>query len=441
MRRSVLIPLLVLCAVFSGGATSAPATAEPARAATPGGAAAQALDGMGQRGPRFRRTAIDRELAGAAFGVVADLDGRGPRELVVSGFGTLEGTEISDGTVVAYTRGSKQKWTRRTVVPQRAGITFPNEVLVDDVDGDGDADVVVPGGFFICALAGRSCGSLTWWEQRGRRFRRHTLVAPGAPAFYHRVLLRDLDGDGRRDLLTVAETAASAHVEVYAGTDGPARFERTPTVLASGGGSLPILRDVDRDGDLDIVSGQYFDRSASFVWFERVDALEPAQRFGVWVRHVMAAGLGGVIQVLHVPGLGLVGSNHTNTTSGPPGTAESGLYLLRPRADPRLPWRTTLLSHGIVSRGDTALGQQQGAPGVLGYGDVDRDGDRDLVVSGDGDPRLFWLDRTGPQRFVTRVVRRGFGQAGGAAVIRRRHHSEVFFTSYDDNSVNLFRLR
>lgn len=400
------------------------------------------------RDPGFQRQVVDGALPGAAFGVVADLNGRGRKELVVSGFGRIKGQSIPNGTVVSYRRARDGHWIRRTIVPRSAGILFPGEVLVDDIDGDGDQDVVVPGGFFICAVAARTCGSLTWWEQRprmrhGRRWKQHTLVAPGAAAFYHRAILRDLDGDGIRDLLTVAETAGTAQVEVFAGTASGDRFETTPTVLSAGGGSLPILHDVDGDGDEDIVSGQYFDRSASFVWFERVAPPSPAARFGSWTRHVMVTGLGGVIQVAHVPGLGLVGSNHTNTTSGPPGTAESGMYLLTPGTDPRLPWTTTLLSEGIVSRPDTAAGQQQGAPGVFGYGDVDGDGDTDLVVSGDGDPRLIWLERTGRRTFATSVVRPGFGQAGGAAVLDsdRDGRAEVFFTSYDDDSVNLFEWR
>lgn len=428
-RRAAFVGLLGASLILN--AAAAPSLAE--RVATP----------RSER-PAFKREVVDEHLPGAAFGVVADLIGSKAPELVVSGFGIREGSVNPSGTVVAYRRAASGAWSRSTIVPKRAGILFPNEVLVDDVDGDGDADVIVPGGFFICALSVSNCGSLTWWEQRpGGRWRRHTLVPSGAPGFYHRVILRDLDGDGRRDLLTVAETAATAQVEVFAGTSGRDRFAKQPVVLALGGGSLPILYDADGDGDEDIVSGQYFDRTASFVWFERTAPPSSLARFGVWVRHVMAVGLGGVIQTGFVPGLGLVGSNHTNTTSGPPGTAESGVYLLRPQADPRLPWRTTRLSDGMVSRSDTAAGQQQGAPGVFGHGDVDGDGDTDLVVSGDGDPRLFWLERIGKRRFATRVVAEGFGQAGGAAVLDadRDRVSEVFFTSYDENSVNLFTLR
>ncbi|WP_372735610.1 FG-GAP repeat domain-containing protein [Nocardioides sp.] len=436
MRR--LLPT-GLIAVLLATAVSLPL---PAPARVPGHEGARAATDSGD--PRFIRKAIDTELTGAAFAVAADLDGRGRREVVVSAFGKIQGTSIPNGTIVSYRQRKDRSWRKRTIVPASAGIVWPGEPLVADVDRDGDQDVVVPGGFFVCTIAVRTCGSLTWWERldtKRPRWRQHTLVAPGAVAFYHRAILRDLDGDGRQDLLTVAETAAHAEVQVFPGIDGPARFSTSPVTLSLGGGSLPILHDADGDGDLDIVSGQYFDRSASFVWFERVVDPNPLQRFGVWTRHVMATGLGGVIQVEHVPGLGLVGSNHTNTTSGPPGTAESGIYLLEPDGDPHLPWRTTLLSSGIVSRADNGAGQQQGAPGVFGYGDVDLDGDRDLVVSGDGDPRLFWLDRVGPKKFVTRVIKPGFGQAGGGAVLRRQGRAEVLFASYDDSSVNLFRLR
>jgi hypothetical protein len=403
----------------------------------------------GDRDPFLRRKLVDDKLTGAAFGIAADLDGKGGKELLVTSFGKLNGTAVVHGSVVSYRRTAKGAWRKRTIIPTSAEIRFPNEPLVDDVDGDGDQDVLVPGGFFICAATAEpNCGSLTWWEQRPRmrpskRWKQHNIVAPGATRFYHRILLHDLDGDGLRDLITVGETPGDAQVEVFAGTDDADRFATTPTTLAQGGGSLPILHDADADGDLDIVSGQYFDRSASFVWFEQTVPASPVARFGGWTRHNMVVGLGGVIQVAHVPGLGLVGSNHTNTTSGPPGTAESGMYLLEPGADPRAPWNATLLSEGIVSRPDTAAGQQQGAPGVFDFGDLDSDGDIDLAISGDGDPRLIWLERTGPKTFTTRVIKSGFGQSGGGAILDtdRDGRMEAFFSSYDDSSVNLFEIR
>jgi hypothetical protein len=260
-------------------------------------------------------------------------------------------------------------------------------------------------------------------------------VAPGAVEFYHRAELADLDGDGHRDLLTVAETPASATTVVFPGTGKG--FSTTPVPLAEGLGALPVVTDVDGDGDLDVASAQYFSRNGSFAWLERVSDAG----FGGYVKHVMVADLGGAIQLSKVPGVGWVGTNHTNTTSGPPGTATSGVYLLTPGPDPRLPWSARLLSSGIASRPDTALGQQQGAPGVFGWGDVDGDGDTDLGVSGDGDRRLFLLRQTAPGRFRTEVVADQRGQAGGGQVVRGLGRPALLFSSYDAGRVLLYRER
>lgn len=89
-------------------------------------------------------------------------------------------------------------------------------------------------------------------------------------------------------------------------------------------GSLPTVQDADGDDDdLDVASAQSFSRNGSAPWLEQVAP-------GVWVKHVMVADLGGSIQLSNLPGVGWVLTNHTNTTSGPPGTTESGVYLLTP---------------------------------------------------------------------------------------------------------------
>jgi hypothetical protein len=83
-----------------------------------------------------------------------------------------------------------------------------------------------------------------------------------------------------------------------------------------------------------------------------------------------------------------------------------------------------------------------GAPGVFGTGDLDADGRTDVVLSGDGDPRVFWLRNLGQGAFETVTVADDRGQAGGAVVVdtdgdRRK---EVLFNSYEANSVELYRL-
>ena len=290
-------------------------------------------------------------LPGAAFSTAADLDGDGQPEVIATSFGKVSGFGPTGGGTVAAYRQHGKRWTRTDVIRPSDGMQFPNEPTLTDVDGDGLVDLIEPGGFFICT----PCGSLSWWQQGPLgTWTRHDLVPVGNPAFFHKAVVRDLDGDGLRDLLTVAETAGSATTMVFPGTKGG--FSTTPVPLAEGLGSLPTVVDVDGDGDLDIAGAQYFSRNGSFAWLERLGG----PGFGVYAKHVMVADLGGAIQLSKVPGVGWVGTNHTNTTSGPPGTAREGVYLLTPGADPRLPWTARLISTGIVSRADTGGGQQQG---------------------------------------------------------------------------------
>jgi hypothetical protein len=370
------------------------------------------------------REEVVGQLPGAAFSTLADLDGDGRPEVVANSFGTVTGFGPTAGGTVASYRRDGRRWLRTAVVTPADGIQFPNEPTLTDVDGDGRVDLVQPGGFFICG----ACGSLSWWRQEpGSRWTRHDLVPVGSPLFFHHAEVADLDGDGLRDLVTVGETATSATTMVFLGvSDG---FSTTPRVLGEGLGSLPVVTDVDGDGDLDIASAQYFSRNGSFAWLENVA--------GAFVKHVIAADLGGAIQLSLVPGIGWVGTNHTNTTSGPPGTPASAVFLLTPGADPRLPWSVRPISSGITSRADSGGGQQQGAPGVFGWGDVDGDGDNDLAVSGDGDRHLYLLRQTSPGEFRTEVIADQRGQAGGGKVLGR----SVLFSSYDAGLVALYKER
>lgn len=380
------------------------------------------------------REVVDAALPGAAFAITGDVLGDSRPELVVSSFGkVVSGQAPPFGTVGIYALDRKRQWVRTEVVTQADRIAFPNEATLGDIDGDGDTDVVVPSGFFICAFTGSPCGGLAWFEQTPEGWVRHDVVAPGAPLFYHRAVLADLDGDGMRDLVTTGETLASATVMVHAGI--PGGFDPVAVPLAQAGGSLPVVEDVDGDGDLDVASAQFFQPGGSFIWIEHL----PGGRFGTWVTRTMTAAEGGSIQVARVPGLGWVGTNHTNPTSVP-GSAEPGVFRLEPGADPRLPWTAERISEGMVCRANTGVGLQ-GAPGVFGSGDLDGDGDIDLGVSGDGDPRVFWMEQT-DGGWRTRVVAEQMGQAGGGHIgdVDGRKGAELLFTSYEQGLVTLWRL-
>jgi hypothetical protein len=64
----------------------------------------------------------------------------------------------------------------------------------------------------------------------------------------------------------------------------------------------------------------------------------------------------------------------------------------------------------------------------------------DLAVAGDGDPRIFWLEQTAPGVFVTHVLAEMMRQGGGMAVgdLDGDGDAEVVVTGYEANAVYVF---
>ena len=388
---------------------------------------------------------VDGGLPGVSFAKVADVTGDSTDELVVSKFGS---PTTDPGTVTIYELGDDLgDWTKVPVVTEADGILFPNDTEVADLNGDGLTDLVVSGGFFSCAFSGTGCGSLQWFEQGpAGEFTRHDIISPNNSRFYHRAIVTDVDGDGITDLMTVGETFTSARTEWYRGTasSGADRFEDVARVVGNGGGSLPVVADIDGDGDDDVLSPQFFQPGPAVIWFERTGEPSAASPAGTWVRHTVAgSSLGRGFELELVPDLfgdGVdrwIGTNHQNTNFNT--TEDSAVFLFDPGADPTQRWARTTLSSGIQA---TPKSPNTLAPGLLGTGDVDLDGRTDIVVSGDGDRRLFVLLQNDDATFTTHVLAENMGQAGGAEVtdLNGDGTPEALFTSYEQGVVKLYEF-
>ena len=441
----------------------------------------------------FTRTNVDPSITGAAFTVAGRVFGA-EKNLVTSGFGTfMFGAPTGGGTLQVYRPGGNVGvWNKVTVFGAAANIITPNQPTIADVDGDGDNDLIVPGGYFFDTYdppgpaVPQSRGSLTWWENTGpsTAFVRHDVIAPVQPWAYHGAEFADLDGDGNKDILTVGEQGVSpstpaddlVEMQLFPG-NGDGTFD-APVPIASTGGSLPVVHDVNGDGRLDIVSAQYFGfpngpaavSVPSYRWYEQTGAIAPGGLTSAnFTAHTIATfgQTANGFQIKPVPNfhgdgkLGWVATNHMSKL-GPGGSflpASESVYELTPGAHKTQPWAITTLSNPADPADRMAARAAAGsaAPGVFGYGDIDGDGDVDLAVSGDGDElvvgtcqasntcarRLFWIEQKAGGAFVQHTLTgpdERFGQAGGAVVadLDGDGDNELAFSSFEQNTLAIW---
>jgi len=448
-----------------------------------GGAAYAATDPATP--PTYARTTIDSAIKGAAFTVSGDVTGDVRPEIVTSGFGLIGfvpgvGPVLpAAGTVQIFSNTAKNKqggdiqYTNKTmIVSESDGITFPNKPTLADVDGDGDVDVIVPGGYFFDSFIGNSRGSLTWWEQRanGGTWIRHDVIT-GSSFAYHGAQFADLDGDGVNDITTVAENGGSpsngmddiVKLQFLKG-NGDGTFQ-APVIIGNGGGSTPYVSDVNGDGRLDVVSAQYFGQvggqpfipsfargpdAASFVWFEQGGDASAGLTAANFTKRTIGANQGPSFEIRPVEnfrGDGItrwIGTNHTNKNiMFPPFSLypEPAVYEFTPGADVTQQWSVVKLT--ATGAFTVTGGNGQASPGGTTAGDLDGDGDIDLAVSGDGDRSVYWLEQKADGSFVKNSLPSavGYGQAGGQLVVdlNRDGVNEMVFSSFDQNALSFWK--
>lgn len=132
---------------------------------------------------------------------IADVDGDGKDEFVIA---------THDAGVVAVV--SPEEAPAAVVEMDQKADTFVHEIEIGDVDGDGKLE-------FFATPSGRNemnksqSGGVVMYRWDGKAFQR-TDVEPWGPTHAKEILVRDLDGDGRAEVLAVmeAETDASRNI-------------------------------------------------------------------------------------------------------------------------------------------------------------------------------------------------------------------------------------
>ncbi|WP_375445448.1 FG-GAP repeat domain-containing protein [uncultured Fibrella sp.] len=318
-------------------------------------------------------------LAGNEQGQLVRLDGQLHLiDTVATGSAITDLRDRPDGSVDVLTAGNmepndqlKGSWQHVSFGSQ-AGTTgsVTNKPLIDslarpvaaafgDFNQDGQEDVV------ICQF-GNYTGQLSWFERDGATYREHILdQVPGA----RRALVRDINQDGRPDIVAL-QTQGNEQIAVYY-NDGGGRFTkeivlRFPSVYGS---SYVDLIDMDKDGDLDILytNGDNGDKSYSLKAYHGVRVFLNDGKFKF--TQSLFYPLYGATQAiardfdqdgdLDIAAIAFF-PNYTNNT------AESFVYLEN--------------QGNLRMKAQTFPHPEQGHWLVMEVGDVDQDGDDDLLL-------------------------------------------------------------
>lgn len=153
----------------------------------------------------WNKQVIDASTIAPTHGHPVDLDGDGDIDVVMAfGLAASANIEASASHQVAWyenlgSPGTGKEWRKHSIAAN-----FPQafEAVTGDLDGDGDLDVV--------ATAWTSSGGLYWMENPGDprgEWQVHRIKVPWSNAVT--VVLADMDGDQRLDIVACAERGAN----------------------------------------------------------------------------------------------------------------------------------------------------------------------------------------------------------------------------------------
>ncbi|GAB4021308.1 beta strand repeat-containing protein [Spirosoma koreense] len=199
----------------------------------------------------FTPPATNREpgVGGTPYSVaVGDVDGDGDLDLLTANY--------NNASVSVRLNNGSGSFTPPATNPEPGVGSYPRSVALGDVDGDGDLDLVT-------ANFGNSSVSVRLNNGSGSFTPPATNPEPGVGDGPISVALGDVDGDGDLDLVTANYSSASVSVRL---NDGSGHFTTPATNPNPGVGDQPrsvALGDVDGDGDLDLLAANYSSASVS----------------------------------------------------------------------------------------------------------------------------------------------------------------------------------
>ncbi|GAB3999735.1 hypothetical protein GCM10028807_50790 [Spirosoma daeguense] len=169
--------------------------------------------------------------------VLGDVDGDGDLDFLTANNDNTVSVRLNDGT---------GRFTAPTTNPNPGVSISPTNVVLGDLDGDGDLDLI--------SCNGSNSVSVRLNDGTGNFTPPSTAPNPTVGTTIRSVVLGDVDGDGDLDLLTANFNSNNVSVRL---NNGVGRFNTSPSIPNPAVGNGPtsvVLGDVDGDGDLDLLT-------------------------------------------------------------------------------------------------------------------------------------------------------------------------------------------
>jgi hypothetical protein len=189
-------------------------------------------------------------LNAPAHAQIIDFDKDGDQDIIVAVLGMLFPNNDKIGSVVVLENNGASKFTKHTIAEKIARVS---DARAGDLDNDGDMDLAV-------AQFGYDDGETRWIENFGNwQFKNHILQNLSGPI---NVELTDIDKDGDLDIISLV---SQEWEEIYCYiNDGKANFKSKLIYGSSNedfGSSGIFICDLDKDGDDDVLytNGDAFD--------------------------------------------------------------------------------------------------------------------------------------------------------------------------------------
>ncbi len=251
------------------------------------------------------------------------------------------------------------------------GVLRPTVVISADLDGDGDKDVI---------SASAEDNKIAWYENKDGMggFGSQQEITTSAN-YVLNVSANDLDGDGDIDLLSA--TYGGGNVAWYENTDGLGSFSSKKIISADMPSSFDAFAiDLDLDGDLDVLTHSW--TSHKIAWFENLDGqgnfgserLIPNNQYLVGSIDIADLDEDGDIDIL---------ASVTN--------------------DFKLVWYENIDGLGTFES-EKMISDSTEISGSTKIGDIDNDGDMDIITALWSEDKIVWHENTGQGNFSSQQI-------------------------------------